>query len=91
MEYLIVYSQLENENHQTHYFVSESRNAIKHLETLSAKTVWVYDKNGWWLSFADRDKNGKPYRPIMYRDGEPRKFYAQKFQDIKVENRNGKV
>lgn len=77
--YLIVYRTFDG---KTHYSLSYSRNAIKHLKFKKAKTVWVYDNKGWWLSFADTDKMGKPYRPKMYPDGEPREFYKNKFIEL---------
>lgn len=60
----------------SNYDISKYRDAMRHINALSAQTVWVYDKDGYWISFADRDDKGNPYRPKMYPDGEPRKFYA---------------
>ena len=65
------------------YDISKSRDAIKHLRALNAQTVWVYDKNGYWVSFADRDVNGNPYRPKMLPDGEPRKKYAEAYEKLR--------
>lgn len=78
--FLIVYRPIGIDG--SNYDLSRSRDAMKHIERLSAQTVWVYDKNGYWVSFADRDKNGKPYRPRMYPDGEPRAFYADIFRRL---------
>lgn len=78
--YLIVYRPLGSK--YSSYDISKSRNAIKHLKDLNAQTVWVYDRNGYWLSFADRDKNGIPYRPTMYPDGEPRLHYAMMYSRL---------
>jgi len=80
MKYFVVWRSRNNK--QSNYEISNSRNAMKHLEEKDAQTVWVYDKDGWWLSFADRDQNGKPYRPQMCPDGEPRKYYAEKFKEL---------
>jgi hypothetical protein len=66
----------------SNYDLSKSRDAMKHIENLNAQTVWVYDKNGYWVSFADRDQSGKPYRPKMYSDGEPKAFYSDMFQRL---------
>ena len=65
------------------YDISKSRDAIKHLRALNAQTVWVYDKNGYWVSFADRTVNGNPYRPKMLPDGEPRKKYAEAYEKLR--------
>ena len=62
--------------------VSSSRDAMKHLIQKNAQTVWVYDSKGWWISFADRDANGKRYRPLMCPDGEPRKYYAELYHAL---------
>lgn len=79
-KYLIVYRPRGSK--QSKYEISESRDAMKHIKRLNAQTVWVYDRNGWWLSFADLDKNGIPYRPQMFPDGEPKEYYARKFLEL---------
>ena len=63
--------------------ISKSRDAFKHLQTLNAQTVWVYDKDGYWISFADRVVDGKPYRPKMFPDGEPRKRYVEAYERLR--------
>lgn len=77
-QYLVVCSG----SNSAKYSLSTSRNAMRHLVEKNAKTVWVYDKNGWWISFADTDKSGNPFRPKMYHDGEPKQFYKEKFAEL---------
>lgn len=80
--YLVIYRERNGKDMKGNYLLSKSRDSIKHLIKLNAQTVWVYDKDGWWVSFADRDKDGNPFRPKMYLDGEPRKRYAQMYNDL---------
>lgn len=80
--YLVIYRDSNDKNKCGNYFVSKSRNAIKHLIKLNAQTVWVYDNNGWWVSFADRDGNGNPFGPKMFPDGAPRPRYAQMYKEL---------
>ena len=61
-----------------HYFLSSSRDAVKILrEQNTAKTVWVYDRNGWWLSYAKRTPSGSVSRAKMFPDGAPREYYIR--------------
>ncbi len=71
------------------YFPSNSRDSIKHMLENNGTYCWVYDKDGWWLSYARRDsKTGKVYHPRMFPDGEPRPKYAAMLAEF---NRKEKV
>ena len=64
-------------------FPSNSRNSIKHLEEQGGTYCWIYDKDGWWVSYAHRDpKTGKVYHPKMFPDGEPRVKYAKMLEEF---------
>lgn len=73
-EYLVVLRTDEG----TRYLPSKSRNAVKHLEDNKAIGCWVYDKDGYWVSFSELDREtGKARRSQMFPDGEPRARYAR--------------
>lgn len=77
-------------NTPTVHFPSNSRNSIKHLQENNGTYCWVYDKNGWWLSYAHRDpKTGKAYHPRMFPDGVPRQRYTEMLAEFnRKEKRN---
>ena len=58
-------------------FISNSRDALKHLKNSTGTGCMVYDKDGWYISYAKRDYNGVPRRAIALCDGEPRLYYAK--------------
>lgn len=58
-------------------FISNSRDALKHLKNSSGLSCMVYDKDGWWISFARRNDDGVPKRENPFPDGEPRLYYAK--------------
>jgi len=61
-----------------HYFPSNSRNAKKHIKESHASKCWIYDNNGYWVSFAELNKiSNKILYPKMLRDGENRKQYME--------------
>ena len=82
--YLVIIYKAEDK--KTYYTLTKSRNAMKLIEAFHATGVWVYDKNGWWLSCAWRGTDGKPFRPRMMRDGEPRSYYAKLYAKITTES-----
>ena len=81
--YLTIFRNAEN--NKTYYTLTKSRNAMKLIEQFHAKGVWVYDKDGWWISHAWRSEDGKTFRPRMMCDGEPRLYYAKLFAEMKQE------
>lgn len=85
--YLVVFSL---DGKEAEYELSDSRNSSKHLLRKNAKAVWIYDKHGHWVSFAERDKTGKPTHPKMYPDGDPRHFYAEKHK-LLMQKRNAET
>ncbi len=62
--------------------LSKSRNAMMHLEIEDAKSVELYDRNGWLLSRAERDEKGNPTRPKLFLDGEPKKYYKDMYKEL---------
>lgn len=79
-QYLVCFYPRGEKN--VRFELSTSRNAIRHMIEKDAETVWIYNKAGWWIGFADRDENDKPYRPVMYPDGEPKQFFKEKFAEL---------
>lgn len=69
-------------NGQFEHSLSKSRNAMMHLEIKDAKSIEIYDRNGWLLSKAERDQNGNPHRVKLFLDGEPRQYYKTIFRDL---------
>lgn len=80
MRYLIVFRRCGSKANV--FKASSSRNSIKLLKQHNAQVLWIYDDKGNWVSYAERDKNGKPYRPKMYPDGEPRKWVPEYIKAI---------
>lgn len=66
-----------------YYFPSNSRNSIKQMEENKGTYCWVYDKDGFWLSYAAKDKQtGRSFHPRMFPDGEPRERYAEMLREF---------
>lgn len=70
-------------DHEERCELSTSRNALKHCKEKNARQVQVYDRNGWLLSIANQGDDGRFYRPKLFLDGEPRKYYAELYQAMR--------
>lgn len=63
---------------------SNSRNTVKHLEKINEIASRVYDKEGHWLSFADRRfRTNKIYKPKIFINDKSKLFYKVKWKELK--------
>ena len=65
-------------------FISKSRDALKHLKNSIGCGCMVYDKDGWFISYAKKDDNGVPRRAPAICDGEPHLYYAKIIKEYPI-------
>ena len=70
-------------NEKPGYSLSKSRNAMMHINAKGARSIEVYDKDGWLLSRAERNAAGIAYRPRLFLDGEPRNIYKRIYEELR--------